>query len=201
MAREWRHDGRVVPGSSPVEAPTERVEIVLAPVQGARVRIVDAETRLTIYLAHCRCELVAGGETVGRSDFEPDRDGLAWVSFQDIYGVTDPPVVPESARLTVDKDGYEAEQVFELDARAPSGPEPGVTLLSTDEKDAGRGELTRVQPDGSFELQAHRGNHELFLIETTPGQWRSILARQPLVLDRDVEGLLLAPDPNAGVQR
>jgi hypothetical protein len=420
---ESSHDGRVVPWSTPVEAPTETVEIVLAPVAGVRVRIVDAQTRFPIYLAHCRCELVAGGETVGRSDFGPDREGVAWVSFQDTHQMTDPPVVAERARLTVDREGYEPNQVFELDARAASGPEPielalrpladyavlrgrveragvplprfqvalkamprvpdpsrlgwqyartytdaagrfalrwkrdgseqtvtvfphwtswdefaflgpmseaaateqehvlelrpaehvpavlrgvvrggryryyvsllggddrdpivvpttvngvplaadtdgelrtllrlpadrrvqvtvgyggenrvhpdgcapvehdparpslplvfelqplflrvrgsvvglapaelarvGVTILSSDEEESSRrGELTRVQPDGSFELQAPRGNHELFLIEVATGEWRSILARQPLVLDRDVEGLRLVPDPS-----
>lgn len=126
LAREWRHDGAPPPGRNPsqVEEPTALVEIGMEPVGGARVRIVDAETRLPIYLAHCACELVAGGAVVGRSDFEPDRDGLAWVSFVDTYQLSDPPVAPETARLTVSKEGYDEEQVFELDARAPPGPEP-----------------------------------------------------------------------------
>ena len=33
-------------------------------------------------------------------------------------------MVPEIARLTVQKEGYEPDQVFELDARAPPEPEP-----------------------------------------------------------------------------
>lgn len=78
----------------------------------------------------------------------------------------------------------------------------GLTLFSTDQSEPERrGELTRVQSDGTLELQAHRGNHELFLVDATCGQWRTILARQALVLERDVEGLQLAPDPPAAPRR
>ncbi|NOT31697.1 MAG: hypothetical protein HOP15_14715, partial [Planctomycetes bacterium] len=123
QAHEVRHDGAVVSPSTKVADPTKRVELVLAPVSGTRVRVVDGETRMPIYMARGWCELLTNGEIVGRSSFESDRDGLAWVLFRD----GDPNtahVTPEIARLTLDEEGYEADQAFELDARASAGPEP-----------------------------------------------------------------------------
>lgn len=122
-AHAVRHDGQVVSPSTKVEDPTKLVELVLAPASGARVRIVDAETRMPIYMVRGRCELLANGEIVGRSDFESDREGLAWVLFRDRDPNTTS-VTPEFARLTVDEEGYEADQAWELDARASAGPEP-----------------------------------------------------------------------------
>jgi hypothetical protein len=123
-AHEARHDGRVMAAYTTAEEPLKLIELVLARGGGARVRIVDAETRLTIYMARGICELVKDGETVGRSDFESDRDGLAWVWFQDFHGLSDPPASPEIARLSVSSRGYDEAQVFELDADAPAGSEP-----------------------------------------------------------------------------
>lgn len=124
LARELRHDGLPVPPPGKIEQPIAVLEIVMAPIGGTQVRIVDAETRFPIFLAHCRCDLYAGSQSVGSSDFEPDRDGLAWVFFVDMSGREEPPVEPETARISVEKQGYEPGQVFELDARAPRGPEP-----------------------------------------------------------------------------
>lgn len=119
---ETRHDGQVVPPGSRVDEHTKLVECVLTHVGGVRVRVVDAETRLPLYIVRGVCELLANGRSLGESRFEANAEGLAWVPFHDSQ-VTGPPAPPDLVRLSCEKEGYEEGVRLELDPHALP-PEP-----------------------------------------------------------------------------
>ncbi|MCI0585330.1 MAG: hypothetical protein L0323_00655 [Planctomycetes bacterium] len=127
--RERRFDGDLVDRRTRVESCRTRVALVLGPAPMARVRFVDAETRFPIWLAHGRATLRRNGEPAGESEFEPDKNGEARVLFFDPQRGPGTGDLPDLARLSVSKEGYRRDQVFELDPRAPPSPEPTVFAL------------------------------------------------------------------------
>jgi hypothetical protein len=93
-------------------------------------------------------------------------------------------VAPIFARVRGQVRGLTADELAQV----------GLVLAPADSQDSGfNGELTPPRSDGTFELRASLGNHELCLVDAMPGEWRTVLAREPLELRGDVEGLVLAP--------
>jgi hypothetical protein len=134
--RERRDDGVAVDPSTPVASCATRVELVLAPAPGAPLRVVDAATRLAVYLGHGRVERVSADRVTGSSSFEPDRSGRAYVRFFDVEAGPDDEL-PELVRVHYEREGY-VDGLLELDPRLVGPdevlelalePEPGFACL------------------------------------------------------------------------
>ena len=79
-------------------------------------------------------------------------------------------------------------------------PHLGIGLVLNGEEQSA---LLPPSPDGNFELpHVTRGEGELFLVQdgNSPGG-SLVLARLHVVIDRDLEGLVLAPDPDSLPER
>jgi hypothetical protein len=128
--RERRHDGVAVDLAAPVESCATRVELVLAPAPGASLRVVDAETGMTVNLGHGRVDLVHAGVFTGSSSFEMDRTGSARLRFFDDEQEPDGEL-PELVRIHYEREGY-VDGLLELDPRLVGPDEVLELALSPD---------------------------------------------------------------------
>jgi hypothetical protein len=128
--REQRHDGVDVGVRAKVESCATRVELVLGPAPGAKLRIVDAESGLPVFIGYGSLELLEAGEVVVQSSFEPDKRGLAELRFFDL--ARGPLAeLPELAKVVFEKEGY-LDGRLEFDPRLASPDEVLLLALEPD---------------------------------------------------------------------
>jgi RNA polymerase sigma factor (sigma-70 family) len=120
---EVRLDGEVVRGQWQVTSTDTRVELVLDLAPLGRIRVLDAVTDIPIFLASGRADLLRGTTELGTTTFELQRDGNATVQL-DVENGERRSEAPDRVRITVDKTGYRADQVFELEVSELQRVEP-----------------------------------------------------------------------------
>jgi len=128
---EQRFDGQPVAPGVKVESVATRVELVLEPVPSVKVRVLDAETRLPIYLVQGQVEFLIGDQVKGRAAFQADERGESVVMLLSDSPQRDPKAPFEFARLSVYANDYrEGDPPKVIDRGGPLSEEPIEFLMT-----------------------------------------------------------------------
>lgn len=131
--RERRHDGQIMPLETMVESCSTMVELVLEPLPGAHLRMIDAATSAPIDIGNVRIQLVRSGANAGAGSFQAAGRGSARVYFV-------PPGVartggaydlPDLARIYCSSEGYR-DGFLEVDLHTLEADERLVIALEAD---------------------------------------------------------------------